>query len=184
MKELLRLFIAVNFPDDIKYHLYELTNELKKNTVKGRFTRKDNFHLTLAFIGETKQKDKVIQAMDQTVENAGIEAFVLNIGGFGRFRGRDGDIFWVGVEKNPVLSYLAEALKQELIKYEFKVDEKEFKPHLTLGREVRLKPGYRVEDFEKIIPSMTLYTEGISLMKSERIDGKLVYTEIYHKRLL
>ncbi|MFU0827403.1 MAG: RNA 2',3'-cyclic phosphodiesterase [Lachnoclostridium sp.] len=182
-EELLRLFIAINFPDDIKLRLSQLTDELKKNTVRGCFTRKDNFHLTLAFIGETRHKEEVIKAMDYGVEMAETEPFDLNIGGFGRFKGRDGDIFWVGVENNPALSGLYEALKKELKKYEFKVDEKQFKPHLTLGRQVRLKPGYTINDFEKQIPSLTVHTKGISLMKSERIEGRLVYTELYYKNL-
>ena len=174
MKELIRLFIAIKFPEEIKTRLSDLTLELKQNTVKGHFTRKDNFHLTLAFIGETKYKEQVIQVMDNAVENAKIKPFVLNMGGFGRFKGRDGDIFWVGVENNPVLTGLNQALTRELKKYEFKVDDKEFKAHLTLGREIQLKPGFTVKEFEKSIPALTLNTKGISLMKSERIDGRLV----------
>lgn len=181
MKERIRLFIAINFPDDIKNRLSDLTQELKQNTVKGHFTRRENFHLTLAFIGETKYKDQVIQAMDNAVDKAEVKPFVLNMGGFGRFKGREGDIFWVGVENNPVLTGLNQALNRELMRYEFKVEDKEFKPHLTLGREIRLKPGLTVKKFEESIPALTLYTEGISLMKSERIEGRLVYTEIYYK---
>ncbi len=183
MKELLRLFIAINFPEDIKTRLADLTLELKQNTVKGHFTRRDNFHLTLAFIGETKYKEQVIQVIDNAVKNTGVNPFFLNIGGFGRFKGRDGDIFWVGVENNPVLTALNQALTRELKKNEFKVDDKEFKPHLTLGREIRLKPGFTAQEFETSIPALTLHTKDISLMKSERIEGRLVYTEIYHKEL-
>lgn len=183
MKELIRLFIAINFPEDIKTRLSDLTLELKQNTVKGHFTRRDNFHLTLAFIGETKYKEQVIQVIDNAVNSAEIKPFLLNMGGFGRFKGRDGDIFWVGVENNPVLTGLNQALTRELKKNEFKVDDKEFKPHLTLGREIRLKPGFTVKEFETSIPALTLYTKEISLMKSERIDGRLVYTDIYHKGL-
>lgn len=183
MKGIMRLFIAINFTEDIKERLFELTQELKRNTVKGHFTQRDNFHLTLAFIGETKDSEHAIQAIDNAVEKGRIMPFLLNVGGFGRFKGRDGDIFWVGVESNRILSDLNCALVRELQKYEFKVDEKEYKPHLTLGREIVLKPGYTVKDFEKVVPAMSMAAGGIGLMKSERIDGRLVYTEIYHKKL-
>ncbi len=183
MKGLMRLFIAINFTEEIKENLYGLTRELKKNISRGHFTRKENFHLTLAFIGETKDFEQVARAVDNAVFNWKIPAFHLNIGGFGRFKGRDGDIFWVGVEKNPVLSELNNALVRELMKFEFKMEDREFKPHLTLGREIVLKEGYTIKDFEKLIPDMSMTVTGIEIMKSERIGGKLVYTEVYHKNL-
>ncbi|QHQ63049.1 RNA 2',3'-cyclic phosphodiesterase [Anaerocolumna sedimenticola] len=184
MKDLLRLFIAINFSDDIKLNLFQLTEILKKNTSRGHFTARENFHLTLAFIGETKDKEHVIEAIDNAVEKGKIHAFQLEFGGFGRFKGRDGDIFWVGVKKHPVLTESNNELIRELKTFEFKVDDKEFKPHLTLGRGIVLKNGYTIKDFEQIIPPMTMTVKEIGLMKSERINGRLVYTEVYHKNLL
>ncbi len=180
----MRLFIAIDFTDEIKISLYGLTQELKIHTSQGHFTHKENFHLTLAFIGETKDFDHVIQAIDNAVLKGKISPFYLNVGGFGRFKGRAGDIFWVGVEQNTVLTELNNALVRELKKFEFKIEDKEFKPHLTLGREIVLKNGYAVKDFEKLIPVMSLPVDGIELMKSERIDGKLVYTEVYHRSFM
>ncbi len=184
MKKLMRLFIAIQFPDEIKDSLYGLTQELKKNITRGRFTRRENFHLTLAFIGETKDLEHAVQAVDNAVSKGKIPPFRLHFGGFGRFKGRNGDIFWVRVEPNPVLSELNKILVRELKYFEFYVDEKEFKPHLTLGREIVLKKEYAAEDFEKIIPSMSMQVKGIGIMKSERPEGKLVYTEVYHKELM
>lgn len=183
MKNFLRLFIAVDFTDDIKDRLFKLTKELKENTVTGHFTKRDNFHLTLAFIGETKEKEQVIQAMKNAVDKSRIEPFYLNIEGFGRFRGRNGDIFWTGVKESQDLLFLNKYLVRELQKFEFKMEERKFKPHLTLGREIKLKSGYTVQDFETLIPAMEMYVKNISLMKSERIDGRLVYTEVYRKVL-
>lgn len=183
MKGLMRLFIAVNFNEEIKDNLFRLTQELKKNTTRGHFTHRDNFHLTLAFIGETKDLEHAIMAIENAVEKGRIPQFFLNLGGFGRFKGRDGDIYWVGVEQNQVLSELNDFIVRELRTYEFKVDDKEFKPHLTLGREIVLKQGYVINEFAKLIPAMTMLVSEIGLMKSERIDGKLVYTKVYYKNL-
>ncbi|WMJ87314.1 RNA 2',3'-cyclic phosphodiesterase [Anaerocolumna sp. MB42-C2] len=184
MKELLRLFIAINFSEDIKSNLFHLTEVLKKNSSGGHFTARENFHLTLAFIGETKDREQVIQAIDNAVDKGRISEFLLKFGGFGRFKGRDGDIFWVGVEKNPILTELNNELVRALKTFEFKVDDKEFKPHLTLGRGIKLKNGYIAKDFEQIIPLMSMEVKEIKLMKSERMNGRLVYTEIYNKSLL
>ena len=184
MKDILRLFIAISFPEDIKLDLFNLTEVLKKNSSRGHFTSRENFHLTLAFIGETKDREQVMQVIDNAVDKGRIREFLLEFGGFGRFKGRDGDIFWVGVKKNPILSELNNELVRALKTLEFKVDDKEFKPHLTLGRGIVLKNGYTIKDFEQIIPFMSMGVKEIGLMKSERINGRLVYTEIYNKSLL
>ncbi len=184
MKGILRLFIVINFTDEIKDNLSGLVQELKKNTVRGHFTRKENFHLTLAFIGETKDLDHAIESVSNAVLKRKLSPFYLSFGGFGRFKGRDGDIYWIRVEQNPVLTELNKALVNELKHFEFKVDEKEFKPHLTLGRGIVLRQGYSIRDFEKLISPMAMKADRVGLMKSERIAGKLVYTEIYGKDLL
>ncbi|WFR59382.1 RNA 2',3'-cyclic phosphodiesterase [Anaerocolumna sp. AGMB13025] len=184
MKELMRLFIAINFNEKIKTNLYELTQELKGNITHGHVTHKDNFHLTLVFIGETKDYEHARQAMEQAVSSREIPSFLLNFGGFGRFKGRSGDIYWVGVEPNPVLTELNQVLVKELRKFEFYIEEREYKPHLTLGRDIKLKQGFSVNDFEKLVPEMSMSVREIGLMKSERINGKLVYTEIYKKNLM
>jgi 2'-5' RNA ligase len=184
MKELMRLFIAINFNEEIKSNLYELTQTLKENLTQGHVTHKDNFHLTLVFIGETKDLENAQQAMEQVVSNSKIPAFQLNLKGFGKFKGRTGDIFWVGVTQNPVLTELNHALVKELRRFEFDIEEKEYKPHLTLGRDIKLKKDYSVNDFEKLVKEQSMSVREIGLMKSERINGKLVYTEIYKKNLM
>ncbi|MDF2587145.1 MAG: hypothetical protein K0S41_986, partial [Anaerocolumna sp.] len=67
MDKLLRLFIAVDFGVDVKNRLYQVIQDFKKHTERGSFTHKENLHLTLAFIGETKDLERVKQAMDNAV---------------------------------------------------------------------------------------------------------------------
>jgi 2'-5' RNA ligase len=70
-------------------------------------------------------------------------------------------------------------LRKELISNGFKIDDKKFSPHITLGREILLKDNsvwdFKINAAEKV--------NKISLMKSERINGKLVYTEVFAKQL-
>jgi 2'-5' RNA ligase len=179
MVKLMRLFIAIDFTNEKKDCLYQTIQDLKKNAMKGTFTHKENLHLTLAFIGETKELDNVKQAMNRAVSKMNIKAFEFFIKGLGQFKSREGDIYWVGVEHNPILSDLSRALVKELKYYEFKIDDREFKPHLTLGRGVVVPAGFNKKEFGKTIPTMIMKATRISLMKSERIEGKLVYTEVY-----
>ena len=90
-----------------------------------------------------------------------------------------GDIYWLGVEKKSELYSLADNLKQGLKDNGFSIDDKPFKPHLTLGREVILNRDPK----SLTMPELSCHVSRISLMKSERIRGVLTYTEIYGKEL-
>ncbi|MBQ5667264.1 MAG: hypothetical protein IIV40_03720, partial [Oscillospiraceae bacterium] len=63
-------------------------------------------------------------------------------------------------------------------------EEREFVPHITLAR--KFKPGekFSFEETGKLLPEKAVFANRISLMKSERIEGVLRYTEIYSRKLL
>ena len=62
----MRLFIAINFDPETKRKLLEVQHRLRE-LGKGNFSREDNLHLTLAFIGEVPMErlEDVKAAMDQ-----------------------------------------------------------------------------------------------------------------------
>ena len=178
----MRLFIAINFNDIVKAQLDQLTTKMKKNTRTGTFTRKENFHLTLVFLGEVETPDGVMEAMNKAMEEITRERFSLYIEKIGRFTRKEGDLYWVGIQKNHQLKTIQEVLTKHLKLEGFVLEEREFKPHLTLGRKITFRSE---EDKKKLLeqlePIAKLETSvgRISLMKSERIKEKLVYTEIY-----
>ncbi len=176
----MRLFIAINFNDEIKNSLCTTIQRLKQYAKQGNFTRRENLHLTLTFIGETEKVDAVRRAMDKVTS----ETFNLSMCGIGKFRRDGGDIYWIGVKKDSALSTIHNQLCGELAKVGFTIENREFKPHLTLGREVILDDNFKNDEFSKVIPGIGMKVEKISLMKSERINGKLIYTEIYTKELV
>lgn len=175
----MRLFIAINFEEEIKNRLCEAIGQLRDDSLQGNFTRRENLHLTLVFIGETQRVEDIKHAMDAVRA----EPFSLKIGGLGRFKRQGGDIYWMGVEKNYTLTAIYEQLYDELSRAGFRLESRAYKPHLTLGREVVLQDGFDRNAFDKAFPQMTVQVEKISLMKSERIGGKLVYTDIYDRWL-
>lgn len=175
----MRLFIAIRFPEEIKNILTKSMTEFKKFALKGNFTRKDNLHLTVVFIGETDQEARIEEIMEQ-VQSA---PFQLTMGGFGRFQRRGGDIYWVGVDANPVLTDLYRELYERLRSQGFKLENRPYRPHLTLGRRVVAADNFDCRDFSQNIPQMNMKVDAISLMNSERINNQLTYTEIYRKEL-
>jgi len=180
----MRLFTAILFEENVKSSLFHTIEKLKENTRAGSFTDRENLHLTVNFIGESKRLEEVKRAMDTVVKQAQTGQFELLIRGFGKLKREDGDIYWVGIEKEPILwkfqKELVKALKEEGF---FDLDDREFKPHLTLGRRIKVRENFQAREFEDGIMPMEMMVSRLSLMKSERIRGKLVYTEIYHVEL-
>ncbi|MBQ7682572.1 MAG: RNA 2',3'-cyclic phosphodiesterase, partial [Oscillibacter sp.] len=59
----MRLFIAIRFSDEVRRALAETQSFLRNRGVRGNFTKVENLHLTLAFIGEYADPDGVLDAM-------------------------------------------------------------------------------------------------------------------------
>ena len=60
----MRLFIAINFDGEALDDLVRLQTELRDCGAEGNFTRPENLHLTLAFIGEYGNPDDVLDVME------------------------------------------------------------------------------------------------------------------------
>jgi 2'-5' RNA ligase len=130
----------------------------------------------LVFLGEVEpgDVDPIIKALD----NVEYKKFDISFNMLGKFSRRDGDIVWLGMDKeNSDLARLNNLVCRELGKLGFR--QEKFTPHITLGRRVVLK-----EDLASIqADGISTRVERISLMLSERVDNVLTYTEIYSKNL-
>ncbi len=166
----MRLFVAIEFSNEVKEGLLKTISDLKSQGVIGNFTRSENLHVTLAFIGETSRA----VAAKACLERIEFSGFELTVGGSGNF----GDLYWVGIEKNPSLSALASVVRKELLSAGFAIDEKPFKPHITVAR--RLSSANPPKVFTE---RRSMRVSEIVLMRSERINGKLVYAPVFRKRL-
>jgi 2'-5' RNA ligase len=168
----MRLFIAINFSEEIRSRLTTLRDELKSNSPSGRFSPPENLHLTLAFIGEVSPKnvDK-IQAILDTIEFAPFEVEIDRLGAFSR-----GTLWWAGLREDKPLMDLQYEVVFKLAHCGFEMDGRAYHPHITLGREVATSMRPRsIEPFGETVKS-------IELMKSERVGGRMVYTAIYTRK--
>ncbi len=180
----MRLFTAIIFNEEVENSLYDSVLRLKNYSKGGTFTAKENLHLTVNFIGETKRLEEVKEAMRRAVGKSKAQNFFLELKGLGKFKRREGDIYWIGVERNETLWRMQKELVKELKEAGFfDIDNMEYTPHMTLGRRIQLKETFRFKEFEETLPVIGMTVARLSLMKSERINGKLTYTEIYHVEL-
>ena len=141
---------------------------LRKNGVRGNYTRPENLHLTLAFIGEYPDPERVLEAM-RTVD---FTAFPLCLKGFGSF----GSLYWSGIGENGTLSACVKRLRRSLAENSIPYDRKKFSPHITLIR--RASADGNASFPGVVIPDAGMTADAISLMRSDRGKNGMIYTEI------
>ncbi|EPY2277803.1 RNA 2',3'-cyclic phosphodiesterase [Clostridium sporogenes] len=170
----MRVFYAVTFQEETKEKLIEYknlvsNNSVSNNSVKGRFTNKNNFHLTLEFIGEVDEKElSLLTNILYKLQNPPKELITSYIGSFKR---RDKEIIWLGIEENKELITLQRNLRNLLINNGFKIENRKYKPHITIGREIVTKGPID----KNIFSTIKIPIASIALMESKRFNGQLVY---------
>ena len=175
----MRLFIALPLSEEIRFSARSLAFEIRDNAYTARVTRADNMHLTLAFLGENPPS--AIAAISGCMDRSAAAAFELETGNTGCFRRPDGDIWWLGLKKSPQLTALQSTLSAELVRAGFKLENRAFLPHITLCRDVQLRPGS--DPGALSFPAMTQKADRIVLFESTRTQHGMVYTPMYETRL-
>lgn len=139
----MRTFIAIEIPSDLKDELVAAARVLQ-NHVKGRFTPRDNYHITLAFLGEIPQTmlDYAEESMNFAVSQIdGTPDIELRSDGLGSFGRPKNATLWIGFTKQPELMKLADDLRSRLRYHDIDLDGKSFLPHITLARHACLPKG-------------------------------------------
>jgi len=171
----MRLFIAINFPDEVKAVIANIRNRLRESALHGRFTFVENLHLTLVFLGEcdVRQTETVKVVMNETV----FPKFTLTLEKVGYFKRVGGNTWWIGIQENKQLSDLQSDLSERLKQNGFLLEDRKYTPHVTIGREVKMCAGF----VQPEAPPVSFDVTGVELMKSEHIGGRLTYTPVLAK---
>lgn len=178
MEKRYRLFAAIDFWEGDKEKLYSYALKVRENCEKGNFTHKENLHLTLAFIGETRKKAEAEEALKEGVRNCRLAPFEIETENLGRFKNKGGDILWIGLKESKGLIKLHEEITKSLRAQGFFIEEQKLKAHLTIGRCAVLNKDASLEELSAGVPKLYLPVSTVHLMNSERIDGKLSYSSI------
>jgi 2'-5' RNA ligase len=180
-EEQLRAFIGIDFNREIKAEMFRIQQLYRANANEGRWKYSGNFHLTLKFLDEITDEQKI--AIDEKLSGIckRIQPFCLFPEKVGMFEGRDNvRVLWVGLGGDTdKLNALQKEVGGKLAEIGFPPDKKKFTPHITIGQDIRfwkdfdktLKAGYEIKHVGETIDRLYLF-------KSEQIDGKRVYTKI------
>jgi 2'-5' RNA ligase len=145
----MRIFIGIKLDDKVLKEMEKFLKPFKKTASPIKWTKPENIHVTLKFIGEvTPDKYSRIETL---LDNADFHtgAIDLNIAGCGKFgKGRDMSIFWIGLDKNEKLEDLYNRIENTLKKAGIPKEQRKFKPHLTVARN---KKNHNFKSFFELI---------------------------------
>lgn len=134
-----RLFIGIPLPDNYKKRIGALTRALDKQLhSKVKWTRAENAHLTLKFLGQVEEER--VGAIRRALSDIEFPGFSLAAGECGCFPNqRKPRVIWTGLRLGAEeCKELASAVDKALADVGFEREDREFQSHLTLGRVKRL----------------------------------------------
>lgn len=180
----MRLFIAIELPEEMRAALHRTAMEIKRRAKRASVAGEENYHLTLAFLGEVPANR--LREVRAAMDTVALGPFMVEPGKLGVFGSRGEALYWVGVREcgNPgALGRIHEVLVKALSARGFYVDQKPFKPHITLARRVQAEAPLDREALAAGLSNFHADVTQICLMKSERTSGGMMYTKLYVKKL-
>ena len=161
---MIRVFIALNLPQDIKSSL----SLLQKRMQGAKWTPTENLHLTIRFIGEVSlQQLKIIK---EELREISFLPFKIKLKDLGHFSGRSGPkVIWVGVEPLDDLFELRKKVDDALTRANIPREKSNFHPHVTVAK---LK-GTTFESLAKYLQGqMGFYTREMEFKEMVLLSSK------------
>ncbi len=185
--ELVRSFIAIELPAEVRAELASIEEKLKvRRHPFVKWVDPESIHLTLKFLGSVSGETipEIVEAMSLVAQP--VSPFTLQIGGTGAFPNwQRPQIVWVGVGgEMGRLTTLQRELESALSPLGFPPESRSFSPHLTLGRlrervtpEDRRRFGLWAQsvNFEA---SLSFEVNAVRLMKSQLTSSGPIYSEL------
>lgn len=188
----MRCFIAIDIDEEIRLALRDLQQDMagaadiRKSDVK--WVHPDSMHLTLKFLGETRDQDVMDVCNTVKAVAAGHKAFDLAVRKVDHFGGRSARVLWVGAGLDcPELLQLQQDLEDEMASLGWPKEGRKFSGHLTLCRVRNSQAGFelaRLTEQYRDFDLGTMRCDALSVYQSElRREGPL-YTSLGSYRLL
>ncbi|PIN77246.1 RNA 2',3'-cyclic phosphodiesterase [Candidatus Woesearchaeota archaeon CG10_big_fil_rev_8_21_14_0_10_34_12] len=131
----MRVFIAIEIPNEVREEIVNFQKELeKKKLFFGKFTEKENLHLTLKFLGEVDETG--VEEIKKKLKEIQFPRFKVCLGNGGVFSEDFVRIIWVQILGNGIFELQKEI--DESLRDLFE-REKRFMSHLTIARVKSIK---------------------------------------------
>lgn len=130
----LRVFTAIDLPAALSQ---KLDNSIQRQLIDPalRPVHRNSLHITLNFVGDVEDREtpELCRAFSRAIESE--EDFQISLGGLGAFPNLERPrVLWLGVEQGEEeLTVINQKLRDVIEDFGF-VQEKRYKPHVTLAR--------------------------------------------------
>jgi 2'-5' RNA ligase len=176
----MRLFIAIDIPDDIKNVTDGFIRDARHAQNDGVvYVKSDNFHITLKFIGETDPAK--VETISEALEEISFDPFCMRVAGTGSFpEGEQARVLWIGLHDTEPLARIASAVDRRLFATGIPRDTRPFSPHLTIAR-VKKELNTAMTDLlrsAKDLPFGNFTVTAFHIYQSVLGAGGPVYTKI------
>jgi len=179
----MRVFIAIELPQDIKERLSRLQDKLKGSGADVRWVNPGNIHLTLRFLGEINEESLgKVDGMIREVAK-GKPKIKVNLSGLGLFPDTNHPkVIWAGVkEGDSEIKIIAKEIEEKLLGLGIPKEERPFSSHITIGRvkssvnKERLLEGLDRLEGEFREKGFDFAADKITIFKSSLLCGGPVY---------
>ncbi len=167
----MRTFIAVELPEEVKSKINKVIETLKPISSGVKWVEEKNLHITMKFLGEIKESEveRLIAIVEDNVKETSF--FNAKYEGMGTFpTSTSPRVVWVGTRAGgEELKGIADSFESSLSKAGFRSEEREFTPHITIGR---VKERKNMPELVKAIEKLKnekfgeVIVDQISIMKS------------------
>jgi len=133
----MRLFVALDLSPQLFERVVAYQAQMKQLLPHEKWVRPETLHITLKFIGETKETD----AIQRELANIHLPPFEVAIKGVGFFTPEHPRVFYAGIDGGRELPHLAECVDLACSQHGIARNKDPYKPHLTLARSGSGKPA-------------------------------------------
>lgn len=182
----MRTFIALEFDKNTKKILSKIQKKLRNNSSEGRWVYVDNFHLTVKYLGNTTPHQ--VEGISKVLNNISKKntKIKLSLDELGFFRGENIlRVVWLGLNGEvQKIDSLSREIDNKITALGFAKNNKKYIPHITFGRNVLFDAN--LHKINELISNDLKYSfniDTLTLMNSEEIEGKRIYTPIEQFKL-
>ncbi len=175
-------FIAIQLPREVKSYLSEFTRRASDTYPFQRWVHKEDYHITLAFLGPSKESQWKACMDELRGKIQSLPAFSVRLSHCGVFGAtKSPRIFWCGMSEESKLMSLQKQVAEVCKSHGYRLDEKPFRPHVTLARKYGAEIPFTQSDLnqcDSLMGDGIVFTVNAITLYESHVEKEQKYQEL------